>query len=157
MKRLSSSQQAIVYNILDTLPLDVVKTKVLNSCGVTGIHCDCKRLLKKSTQSSCPMIFKFTTSFDAKRFTKLQDHIRLHSSFKNVAIEQDKTMCQRRKRKRSSLASSSPLNKEAAVCTDRPSEGADMVNNSVERTFSSVHRSRSNLATSEPDPSAACR
>ncbi|CAH8458572.1 unnamed protein product [Heterobilharzia americana] len=75
MKGLVSSQQATVYGVPSTISLNVAKKRVLNSCGMTPMHCDCKHLRKKAAHLDGPILFKFTTSYDAKRFINYQDHI----------------------------------------------------------------------------------
>ena len=110
MKRISSSHQAIVYNLPDSVPLKTIRKKVLSCCGMINLACECRRLRKKSTQSTCPIIFQFSNPIDASNFIKLQEQLRLKSSYKSVTIAQDRTPCQRRIMRSGNLVTSPGTN-----------------------------------------------
>lgn len=46
MRRMVSSHQVIVYNIPDSLPIETIKNKVLNGCGMPNAPCECRQLRK---------------------------------------------------------------------------------------------------------------
>ncbi|CAH8869343.1 unnamed protein product [Trichobilharzia szidati] len=126
MKRITSSHQAIVYNVPDSLPLKTVKHKILICCGMASVPCECKRLRKKSNQANCPIIFKFSNSLDSSKFIKCQDHLRLNSSYKSITIAQDKTPCQRRMMRSNNLVTSSSVELPKNVRAQQQSPNADI-------------------------------
>nr|CAH8820338.1 unnamed protein product [Trichobilharzia regenti]CAH8820637.1 unnamed protein product [Trichobilharzia regenti]CAH8837774.1 unnamed protein product [Trichobilharzia regenti]CAH8839246.1 unnamed protein product [Trichobilharzia regenti]CAH8853654.1 unnamed protein product [Trichobilharzia regenti] len=138
MKRITSSHQAIVYNVPDSLPLKTVRHKILICCGMASVPCECKRLRKKSNQANCPIIFKFSNSLDASKFTKCQDHLRLNSSYKSITVAQDKTPCQRRIMRSNNLVTSSSSSFDLPN-KDRAQQQTPSAETSIQQTTQQPH------------------
>ncbi|CAH8838487.1 unnamed protein product [Trichobilharzia szidati] len=97
-KRILSSYNVLAYNLPDRTPLDKIKVTCLQACGMPSADCHLIRLRKKSGKYTCPVLFKFSSPNDARKFQSSNKLISSSTPFGNVKLTHDLTPCQRRSR-----------------------------------------------------------
>ena len=100
--RISCANNVIIFNIPDRIPLESVKITLLNLCNINPIDCIPIRLRKKFPKLSCPILLKFSSSFQATKFLSLIHTLRLHSPFPLIKAFRDRTYMERQHSKRAS-------------------------------------------------------
>ena len=69
-RRISCSNNAVVFNVPDRIPLQSVKSLMLQACGMAHTQCHCIRLRKRTQRYNCPLLFQFTNPQLADEFIR---------------------------------------------------------------------------------------
>ncbi|VDP51911.1 unnamed protein product [Schistosoma curassoni] len=99
-KRIVSSNNVIVYNIPDRIPIKTVIYSILKASNLQDSPCQCIRLNKTHQKYSCPVLFRFDSHILAERLKESERIICALTKFGNARIVSDKTTNQRLTQKR---------------------------------------------------------
>ncbi|WP_204107678.1 hypothetical protein, partial [Streptococcus dysgalactiae] len=111
-KRMNCSNNAVVFNIPDRIPLETTKSLILQACGMENTQCHCIRLRKISQRYNCALLFQFSNARVAETFIRNRQRREERTSWEGIKKGNEKTP---RKREVGKIASECQQVKVASV------------------------------------------
>ena len=93
--RIRAARNVVVFNVPDRVPIDKVRTALLQYSGLTATGCTCLRLRKRTLKHTCPLLFRFDSESQAQIFMSSQQLLRQQTPFKNIVLAKDRTRIER--------------------------------------------------------------